>query len=116
MSSYPKPAIPADRRLAGTGASVHWLRELPDEWVYDDETFLCTQRVADRLAMYETSTPTGPSPGRIYARHYGYADPSAWSTAGVCGPDWHVEVYICVQDPEDEKAVYHYLHRLVIVR
>lgn len=81
--------------------SRHYLRGLREnEYKIDGGYFHCLTRGCFKdIALYQTSTPTGPSPGRIYKRHY---TEDGWI------------IFICVNDDEDPRMVKHVPFKCVV--
>ena len=67
-----------------------------DEFLMDDKTFVCTERVFRALDNYESSIPTAPSAGRIYRR----------------GSHW---VRLVITDPSDDRYQLHVSRRLLVI-
>lgn len=80
--------------------SSHYLRGLRKElYKIEGGFFHCiTRQVFRDIATYQTSTPTGPSPGRIYKRQY----KTGWT------------IFICVNDDVDPAMVKHVPFRCII--
>jgi hypothetical protein len=66
--------------------------------------------VLDGMAHYDTSVPTGPSPGRIYA-----VTPWRWVDGRRVFDRDGRWVMICERDPENDDGVYHHPHTVLLV-
>lgn len=87
----------------------HYLWALPtNEYSMDhqNQTFtVLTRRLLKDLATYDTSLPTGPTPGRIYKRNM------TWNRTDL--PDEYY-VYICVAEPGDTGYILHVPYKVII--
>lgn len=88
-----------------------WREEMPsEEYLVDGlevegRVVLMTQGVFDQLMDYSRSLPTGPSPGRVYKKNYGWPDdmPDNWF------------FFYCDTDPDDSAYVVHHPYQIVVV-
>lgn len=73
-----------------------------------ERKFLTSQAVLDRIDNYQTSTPTGPSPGRIYSRRMWWrnGDKIVWG-------DWYVFI-VCHDVFDKPKTQLHYPYKVVL--
>ncbi len=87
-----------------------YLKEVEDsiELKWDDDAekryILLDEATFEGIGDYTRSSPTGPSPGRIYKKNFGWAPntPDNW---------W---VYITERDPEDDEYVLHHPYKPVM--
>lgn len=77
-----------------------WLRDFSDDLQFVGRRVMATAETLNRIDTYQTSIPTGPSPGRVYKRSYPRG----------------VVVFVCELEKGDPDMVAHQPYQAIVMK